>query len=132
MSLPTTKWPAGLSALMLSLALMNGCGNEADPACLASANPAFILEIRDSVTAEGRAIPSTATVVDGSFSDTLPLQPFDGNTAWRQGPMERGGTYDLTVAAPGYQTWTIENVTVTRGRCGIEDPARLQVLLQPD
>lgn len=126
------EWKRILPGMLVGFGLLSACsGNDLGP-CLAGANPAFILEIRDSVTDEGRAIPSTATVVDGSFSDTLPLQPFDGNTAWREGPMERGGTYDLTVAAPGYQTWTVENVTVMKGRCGIEDPARLQVHLQAE
>lgn len=110
---------------------MGGCGNETDPVCLASIDPDFILEIRDSVTSDGRAVESVATVVDGTFSDTLPLSPGEGNTAWREGPTQRGGTYGLTVTAPGYHAWGMQDVTVQSNSCGVST-VRLQVRLQPN
>jgi hypothetical protein len=123
--------PTGLIVLMLCAALASACDDEPSYACLAVSYPAFVLEIRDSLTNEGRAVESVATVVDGAFSDTLPLTGGDGNDAWREGPTERGGVYDLTVTASGYQTWAMQNVTVHSGRCGVAT-VRLDVRLQQD
>ena len=83
------------------------------------------------MTGNGLAIQSIATVTDGSFSDTLLMIPGADNTAYRQGPTERAGVYDLQVSAPGYSVWALDNITVIGGHCGVTS-ARVLAQLQPE
>ena len=78
-----------------------------------------MLEIRDSVSGAGLAASAVATVVDGGFSDTLRFVP-DPDSAYRAGPDERSGTYNLTITAAGYQPWTLNGVTVQGGVCHVQ------------
>jgi hypothetical protein len=117
----------------LALVLLGGCGDyREDVACLASVEPAIVLEIRDSSSGAGRAIPAVATVSDGGFSDTLRLLPPEsGDSAYRQGPNERGGTYDLSVVTPGYVTWSRNDIVVDENVCHVET-VRLTAHLTPE
>lgn len=134
----TASSKLALVGLVLATSGMSGCGyDEGGYACLASIEPAFVLEIRDSVTGTGRAVQaaahleSPANMFESAFSDTIPLTPGDGNDAWREGPTERSGVYDISVTAPGYANWSMQDVEVPHGRCGVAT-VRFDVLLQPE
>lgn len=53
---------------------------------------------------------ATVTLADGDYRETLM-----GNGGVYNGAIERPGTYSITVEAPGYSTWTRNNVRVVRG-----------------
>ena len=122
-----------LPPLAIAVLVVSGCGEyREDYACLASVEPAIILEIRDSVSGAGRAASAVATVSDGGFSDTLYLLPPDlTDSAYRQGPNERGGTYDLTISTPGYLTWTLNSIEVDENVCHVAT-VRLTAHLTPE
>lgn len=110
--------------------LVSSCNSGAsDVACLQSVDPAISVEIRDSTTLKGLAAQSVATVVDGGYSDTLRFVP-DPDSAFREGPDERAGTYNLTITAVGYQAWNLNAIQVKRGVCHVET-VRLQAFLRP-
>jgi hypothetical protein len=111
-------WIGAGGALVL-LAAIAGCdGDEYEGACLASVDPAIVLEIRDSISGVGLADQATAVVTDGGFTDTLEYFPSE-DPGWQSGANERGGTYDIKVTVEGYQAWTRDNVEVEEGSCHV-------------
>jgi hypothetical protein len=111
-------WIGAGGALVL-LAAIAGCdGDEYEGACLASVDPAIVLEIRDSISGVGLADQAVATVTDGGYVDTLDYYPSE-DPGWQSGASERGGTYDIKVTVAGYQMWTRENVVVKEGSCHV-------------
>ena len=120
----------GFGGLALVVAVVSACEFDGSYACTTEAVSAFAMEIRDSISGQGLAARSVATVADGGFSDTLALVP-DADSAYRSGVYERAGTYDVTVTAAGYQTWTLQNVVVESRVCHVE-PVHLLVRLQPE
>jgi hypothetical protein len=79
--------------------------------CLTYAIPAIYLAI-DSAISSGTA-SLTGRVRDGSFEEVerreLPSQPTTMTFA-----VERVGTYDIEVTAPGYERWTRSNVRIVK------------------
>jgi hypothetical protein len=88
------------------------------------------VEIRDSITGQGLASRATATVTDDAYSDTLRLEP-DPDSAYRSGPYDRPGIYDLSIVSPGYQVWHRTGIWVKPGVCHVET-VRLVAPLQQE
>jgi hypothetical protein len=72
--------------------------------------------VRDAVT--DAWLPATVVATDGSFREVLgpgPGVPGVAAPPSYYGVAERTGTYQVTVNAAGYKSWTQQNVVVTRG-----------------
>jgi len=118
----TTRRPASSfrsassSFLAASLLLVAACSNLTGydkRVCTAEARAGINVTVVDDAT--GAAITSASGVVrEGTFVEQL--QSFGGQLS---GAYEREGTYDVSVTAPGYQTWLRENVTVGADECHV-------------
>ncbi|HVX87930.1 MAG TPA: hypothetical protein VG940_03300 [Gemmatimonadales bacterium] len=111
---------------------LGGC-YEGGVVCTAEAVTGLTLEIRDSVTGVGRAAHALSIAVEGSFADTLDfVDPLVvGDSTWQVGLVERGGTYNVTVALAGYQNWTKNALVIHENACHVE-PVRMDVDLVPE
>lgn len=92
-------------------------------ACTDEARPALDVTVTSAAT--GAPLVATVVVRDGAFADSM-------STA---GPyfyslLERAGTYDVTVRAAGYATWTRPDVRVTKDQCHVKT-AHLDARLTP-
>jgi hypothetical protein len=65
---------------------------------------------------------------DGSYREVLRMYSLDSGDAgpdagppscFYAGAVERSGTYDLSVSAPGYQTMDVTGVVVTHDQCHV-------------
>ena len=115
----------GLALLVSSLALMAACNNLTgydNRVCTADARAGINVTVVDDAT--GAAIGNASGVArDGAYIEQL--QAFNGNIF---GAFEREGTYEVSVTAPGYQTWLRENVIVRADECHVI-PVRLTARL---
>ena len=120
-----------VGTLSLCLLGMNACGL-AGPDCTPAPSPAIVVEVVDSVTNAFIAQGASGVVRDGVFQANLHagnIAP-GGELAALEGAEGRPGTYAVTITKPGYRDWTMTNVRVNNGRCGVETRllrARLQV-----
>lgn len=123
--------PRRISAvLILGSGLLGGGCYPGETICTDEAVSGIRLDILDSVTRAGKAAEALAIAAEGSYRDTLEFWGFPDNTTSQWGLTERGGTYDLTVTAPGYLTWSKNDVVIHENECHVE-PISLEVLLQP-
>ncbi|HEU4408914.1 MAG TPA: carboxypeptidase-like regulatory domain-containing protein [Polyangiaceae bacterium] len=82
-------------------------------ACDAAAFPSFDFDIRDEL---GRpACDATVTVRDGAFQATVVALSASPDGCFWQGPIETPGTFEVTVAKPGYDTVVLRDVVVEGG-----------------
>jgi hypothetical protein len=110
-------------------ALVLGCSGGSitdDVACTREARAGITVDVRDAVTNALVGQQSIIVAREAAFADTV-------NAGTADGPyglvFERAGTYTLTVARAGYQTWSQTGVQVAAGRChvtGVMVTARLQ------
>jgi len=116
---------AVLALLAGSLSLAAACNNVTnggDRACTLEARAGINVTVVDDAT--GAAITNGSGVArEGTFVEQL--QSFGGQLG---GAYEREGTYDVSVTAPGYQTWLREDVTVGADECHVI-PVRLTARL---
>jgi len=130
--------PSSRLKLILSgaaLAMLAACDLLTSPtACLADYRYGINVTIVDSLT---EAPPSSAVLIahSGVFVDSVgPTEPMQ-LTAGAPPVLllstagERKGTYDLTVRAPGYRTWTRNGVRVTADECHVH-PVAITARLQ--
>jgi hypothetical protein len=122
------------AALLLSVAL--GCGGT-NYACGDGAvgQSAVGVTIYDARTGQPAATGATATLSDGSLTETLTTPIYDYSTASQPGALlgysggHGAGTFTITVQKAGYTTWQRTNVRVTQGPCmlnGVSVRADLQ------
>ncbi|MEO8140656.1 MAG: hypothetical protein ABI742_13465 [Gemmatimonadota bacterium] len=129
--MPDSKLRHPLRWLLAPLAVSAaGCGNYGSPVayCTSVAPIAIEVDVTDSITGLARADSATGFIQTGVRVDSLIRESnsatllFGGTTL---------GTYDVTIARPGYATWTRAAVAVTQvGQCGNVLPVRLTALLQ--
>ena len=94
--------------------------------CTMEARSSITVVVLDAATGDSLGVTPTGTVRDGSFEE--PLQGFGNRLS---GPFEREGTYDVTVAAPGYASWDTTGVVVTADECHVQTVV-LTARLAPD
>jgi hypothetical protein len=127
---------AVVAATLAALPLLTAaCGNFVDGgACTASIEPAVVVEIRDARTGAPLASGASGVVAEGTYADSLrPYEGAGGTTPSlfsRRAADERPGTYAVTVAHPGYQTWTATGVRAGSDACHVRTQ-RLRAALQP-
>lgn len=116
-----------LCTLLFSLTACDS-GIEEDPiVCPAVALPAISVKVFDAETTQSASNNTTVTVTDSSFSDnqSCPNSVFpncgDENSDFSfQLAFEREGTYSVTVEKAGYETWSMQDIVVTKGQCNVE------------
>jgi hypothetical protein len=96
--------------------------------CPAIYIPAFQIDVRDEF---GRPL-CDATVVarDGTTVRTMSAIVGEGGGCLWSGNDGRAGTYEVTVASPGYETVVLPGVVVAPAKCGVV-PAAISVQLEP-
>lgn len=119
-----------LPALALALA---GCDSHSPASCLASVEPAVLVEVLDSVSSEPAAFGATGSLSEGPFLDSLTIPGLGlyppESLAYMRGGDERPGTYSVALLKPGYQPWHQSGVRARRGTCHVET-VRLTARLQ--
>jgi hypothetical protein len=116
----------GLLAAMVSTACRLG-----GELCDTSIPPAIEVVILDAVTNAPRAEDAVGIVQAGTFVDTLRPARSDGTHLLSRATTQTGpGTYDVLITHEGYEPWSLANVRVGTGRCGMETHA-LTAELQP-
>jgi hypothetical protein len=114
-----TRLLAILAVLVLSIA----CNNTQAPMCTLEARAGINVTALDATT--GSLLASAAgTARENTYSETL--QSFQPGSLF--GAFEREGVYEVTVSAPGYETWRADEVIVSAGECHVI-PAQLTARL---
>jgi len=112
----------GLVAAVVAASAVSACVKE-EPSCETVAVFGINITVSDSVT--GATFPFSnvfARAVDGTYRDSL-FQREIINTFGAPPKLnlaeERPGTYDVTVTADGYKTWTKTGVAVPKQGCHV-------------
>ena len=106
------------------LDLLGGCATFSSPAI-------FALPV-DSISGEAITEPVVTGIArEGAYADTTKTgqetAPPGLAFAW-----DRPGTYRLELSAPGYTTWVLDDIVVSRqGRCDVLQTYTVNVRLQP-
>ena len=104
-----------LSALLLPAALLTGACQRHEPVmCTMEARSGITVAVLGA-DGDSLTVTPTGTLRDGSYEESL--QPFGHRLS---GAVERKGTYDVAVAAPGYQAWDTTGVVVTADECHVQ------------
>ena len=114
-------------ALIAGLFLMGGLAACSDSTDCSPTDGAIIVQVRDSVSGLPAAGAAVGRIRSPSFYGTLG-QTTDDLTLTGAAPP---GRYEVTVIAPGYQTWSESRVDVeSASGCGAETTT-IEALLQP-
>jgi hypothetical protein len=107
--------------IIVSTVLALGCnGNDSfgpEVNCTDESRPGLTVTAFDANTGDAVKILGTATVTDGSFTQSVPNQP-PGDSDFHLA-YERAGTYDVVIKIPGYQEWKITGAVVKRNACHV-------------
>lgn len=120
------RWLAVVGVSLVSVAV--GCRDSASSepiVCTADFRMAIVVAVRDSITGEPRATGAAGVVRDGAYTDSL-----RGANLTLSGAPERAGTYTVTIERPGYHTWSVGGIQVTRNACHV-NTAQLTARLVP-
>jgi len=105
------------------------CG--ADKVCLTFPNPAFVVEIRDSLTNAPSAYRASLIVEGNGFYDSTYVGPPADSLAARDviSKPERAGTFTVRVRRVGYRLWERNGIDLGSG-CELAPSVTLSVRLQ--
>jgi hypothetical protein len=122
--------PARLATLLrvLGLGWVMSCGSDNMPAgyCTAPVSQSVVVSVRDSTSGQPAADGAIGTLVGAGVNDTL----FQSDSLTLRGG-DQTGTFTVTIDRPGYLTWIMSNVRVTKhGPCGNVIPVELNAQLQ--
>jgi hypothetical protein len=81
--------------------------------CTDEARPALDVTVTSATT--GAPVVATVIARDGAFADSMSTAGPYFTSLW-----ERAGTYDVTVRAAGYATWTRSDVKVAKDQCHVK------------
>jgi hypothetical protein len=122
-----------LFALFPVLFFLAGCDSIGLPGlgCSAEAEPALVVEVRNSATGDPEAGNAMGVLIDGSYTDSLRAKEMtEEGLLSLAGGAERTGTYTIRIEKQGFETWTREGVDVDEGTCGPKTE-RLNAHLKP-
>ena len=124
---PTLKNAMRLCQYVLFAALLTsaGCGTTEPIFCTEEARAGITITVTDTSSGNALAAGSTLTIREGEYVESW-TETF-GNSM--SGAWERAGTYDISVARPGYHTWTKSGVVVDEDECHVI-PVSLDVALE--
>lgn len=95
---------------------MSACRTFDQPTnCTDEWRPGIAVQVRDSLTNASPGLGSLVVATDAAYADTS-IGQISGVYYVTH---ERPGTYTVTVAHTGYQTWTRGGVTVTKDQCHV-------------
>lgn len=129
-------WQGAARALrrlaVIGFAYLGACVGPFEPCGTDEGAFAIQVEVTDARSSGPPSSQALLIVVDGTFADTV-LGPEPGTVSrvFIAAAPERPGTYDVTVAAPGYERWARLGIAVRRGKCDQVETARLSAALQP-
>ena len=110
-----TRILIGSAALALVAA---ACSRTPEPpvACTMEARPGIAVAVTDSAT--GQPVTGAVTLV---LREGTHVERVEGTTPGGEifAAYERAGTYEVTVAAPGYRIWRRTGVRVTADECHV-------------
>jgi len=116
-------------AAAVIFSLLAGCDVQS-LRCLASVEPAIIVDVRSGATGPLDADGVTGVLIAGSYRDTMRI--VNGSRPLiLEGGYERSGTYTVGVRKPGFEPWVKPMVYVAQGECG-PVTERLTAELEPD
>ncbi len=110
-----------------------GCTFSGGGPCTADVEPGIVVGVFDAQTQAPLASRATATIHDGSYTETLRPYGFADNAGTLvslSGAYERAGNYTVDVTVPGYTPFEMKNVRVTKGACHVKGVG-LEADLQP-
>lgn len=116
------------SVIVLACAACRESATDPVVACTEIAMAGIVVEVTNAATGGTLGDGSVMTLRDGSYTETVDL--VSGNALL--GAWERPGTYDVSVARDGFQTWTRTGVRVVEADDGCHVvQVVLQAALQP-
>ena len=116
---------------LLSTVLAAACNSEDSRVGFCAAPRSLAIEVAVTDSASGLALADSAagSLVAGNHADSL--QHVSASSLLLVGGSALG-TYDVSVARPGYASWSRTSVAVTQtGQCGNVEPVHLDARLQP-
>ncbi|HSL70157.1 MAG TPA: hypothetical protein VK864_07925 [Longimicrobiales bacterium] len=112
--------------LLGATGLAAGCNS----ACTFESEPALIVTVVDSVTAQNITPGSAVVARQGFFIDSVFVAPNASQTSVSLG-YDRPGIYTVTVHHAGYREWRRDGILVPGSGCGVRDPIALTTRLIP-
>lgn len=118
---------------LLTLALLFGCNEpKEDPiSCTANIPPAIEVSVVDKETNQTVICGATIIIEDTNYSEELthpPYEPCENNYV-TSGGLGRTGIYNVHVYKEGYLDWSVYNIEVTSGTCGV-NTVRVEAILE--
>lgn len=114
--------------LLVAFVGMAGCDMLLPPNCTGSAISSLSITVLDSISGENLAPEAVVVLRYGTTVDTVRTRLENGAYF---GPIERPGTYEITVTHPDYITWHRTGVEVEQGECHVITE-ELTARLMPD
>lgn len=105
--------------------LCAGCGILDPGPCPNVVVPGLLITVQDLATGKNVRGPLVVVAREGAYADTARIfnptaaAPDSMDFNPYQLVMERAGTYEISVKAPGYSSWHVTGIPVTRGRCHV-------------
>ncbi len=105
--------------------LCTGCGILDPGQCATVVVPGLSITVQDLATGKNVRGPLVVIAREGTYADTAHIYnptaaaPDSMDFNPYQLVMERPGTYDISVQAPGYGLWHVSGIQVIKGRCHV-------------
>lgn len=118
---------------LFTLVLLFGCdeSEENTSTCIAVVSPAIEVSVVDKETKQTIICGSTIIIEDTNYSQELGhprYEPCENNYS-TAGGLGRTGIYNVHVYKEGYLDWSIYNIEVTAGVCGV-NTVSIEALLE--
>ncbi len=118
---PTRRASLARNLTLVPVVALAGCVDNLAICVDAGFEAAIVVQVQDAVTGAPLAAGARGAIRDGGYVDSLrpPTPDASGRLLRLTGGAGRAGTYDVTVAYPGYQMWQQRGVVVNTIGCGV-------------